>query len=500
MTSKSYGIHWFRRDLRVAGNPALRKAWQECDGRVIGWFNFDRSFLGRPDFSYNRFQFFLESLIALREELEAIGSCLVVTDQAPASALEEILNTLQSAKDKNSPVKIFWNRDYEPFAIKRDQMIQEFLDKRGVKNFTERDHLVIEPHELRRGDSLEEGYQVYSPFSRKWMELFSAGLGEERISAQRPAFKHWEQLKNGTLQASFDTKEMQSILSEHCKRDLLSEMLRDNELHVSIPIPKAGSLAAWESLQSFKDTVDQYGEKRDFPAIQGTSRVSIFLKNGTLTTSQIIAYLNLKPYKKNSGSGRDRYFSELVWREFYYHILSRHPRVESEAFLKKHESIPWENSLEWFEAWKNGQTGYPIVDAGMRELKQTGWMHNRVRMIVASFLTKDLLIDWKWGERYFMETLLDGDLAPNNGGWQWAASTGCDPQPYFRIFNPKLQSERFDAEGVYIRRYVPELATCEDKDIHDPPPNIRRKLGYPDPIVDHQAQKIKALRLYKSDG
>jgi deoxyribodipyrimidine photo-lyase len=215
-----------------------------------------------------------------------------------------------------------------------------------------------------------------------------------------------------------------------------------------------------------------------------------------LTSAQALAALKLERERFDAGTGPSHFLKELAWREFYYQILWFHPRVEREAFIRKYKDLEWENSPELFEAWKQGQTGYPIVDAGMRQLRATGWMHNRVRMIVASFLTKDLLIDWRWGERYFMEQLLDGDLAPNNGGWQWAASTGCDPQPYFRIFNPVLQGEKFDPEGTYVREWVPELRNASAKIIHDPHGKGRFP-GYSIPVVEHAARKSKALALFK---
>jgi deoxyribodipyrimidine photo-lyase len=262
---------------------------------------------------------------------------------------------------------------------------------------------------------------------------------------------------------------------------------------VTVPIPPVGGLAALEKLRSFQPKITQYGKQRDIPSVAGTSLLSPFFKNGSLTGAQVIAELDLDRPGKLS-DGEEKYLKEIVWREFYYHILWHFPKVETTAFLEKFKDLKWENNEKYFEAWKEGKTGYPIVDAGMRQLKKTGWMHNRVRMIVASFLTKDLLIDWKWGEKYFMETLLDGDLAPNNGGWQWAASTGCDPQPYFRIFNPYLQSKKFDPEGKYIKEYIPELKNLSSKEIHEPA--LNRPKEYPLSIVNHAEQREKALKLY----
>ncbi|MBN8549284.1 MAG: deoxyribodipyrimidine photo-lyase, partial [Deltaproteobacteria bacterium] len=299
-----------------------------------------------------------------------------------------------------------------------------------------------------------------------------------------------------TKQDLFQLNWTQLLGKDGATFDQLEAYLLQNSKLVSVPIPKAGSVAAMRKLKEFKrQALDRYAEARDFPNVKGTSQLSIFLKNGSLTVAQIIAELELQNQTFAEKSGPSVYLKELAWREFYYYILFHHPRVEQEAFLSKFKNIAWENRPEYFEAWKNGMTGYPIVDAGMRQLNQTGWMHNRVRMIVASFLTKDLLVSWQWGERYFMEKLLDGDLAPNNGGWQWAASTGCDPQPYFRIFNPRLQSEKFDPTGEYIKTYIPELAEFSPKEIHVPSESGRSS-KYPSPIVDHQEQKEKALELY----
>jgi deoxyribodipyrimidine photo-lyase len=261
-----------------------------------------------------------------------------------------------------------------------------------------------------------------------------------------------------------------------------------------VSLPEAGSRAALQQLERFvHEGLDDYAEKRDYPAAPGTSRLSYYLKNGSITTAQIIS--QLKPSAR--APSHTKYLSELIWREFYYHILYHCPRVEHEAFQLKYRDIDWEDNEQLFQAWCEGKTGYPIVDAAMRELNTTGWMHNRMRMVVASFLTKDLLINWQWGERYFMRKLLDGDLAPNNGGWQWAASTGCDPQPYFRIFNPTLQGKRYDPEGEYVRRFVPELAEVDSRKIHEPWKLKEFPKGYPKPIVNHASRSLKAVSLFK---
>ncbi len=484
-----FGIHWFRRDLRVAGNRGLSENWKRNKGRVVGLFCFDKKFLGREDFSVHRFQFFMETLKSLQSELLEMGSDLLFMDVGPEVAFQKILNDLP-----NPPTLLSWGQDYEPYARQRDKKMQDFFKSKSIATFVARDHLLIEPHELGKKDKTDESYQVYSPFARRWLDIFQDDSVQKRVQQEEAGIEYLKSRlnKKNTKRFNLTWKELLPNCPDAIK--VLQSYLSENGKRVKIAIPKAGSLQAFQELQSFTERLEHYQSKRDIPSLPGTSGFSIFLKNGSLTVPQIIYYLKLNPYKKKSSS-RDSFFSELIWREFYYHILYHHPQVEKQSFLSQYESLQWENNRTWFEAWKNGQTGFPIVDAGMRQLQSTGWMHNRVRMIVASFLTKDLLIDWRWGEKFFMEMLLDGDLAPNNGGWQWAASTGCDPQPYFRIFNPWSQSCKFDPKGEYIKRYVPELADLQPKELHEP---ILNNKSYPKPIVDHKMQRLKALEIYKA--
>jgi len=487
-TSKNshLGVHWFRRDLRVTGNPALLANWTQTKGRVLGLFIFDRKFLSRPDFSHNRFAFFINSLEVLKKDLESIGVELLVIDDSPEKGFGRLLNDL---KKSYSHISVSFNKDYEPFARKRDELVQKVIVDCRASVLTEPDHLIVEPLDALKPD--HEAYKVYSPYFRKWLSVLNEPAAQARIERQR---KSLEVLSKGRPQSE-NLVQWSSCLQQPLDfPDTLAEFKLANQKKVLIPIPAAGFSAALDTVQTFRSKVDEYGDQRDIPSIAGTSRFSIFLKNGSLTSAQIIAALDL--LKAKPASSAEKFLKEIAWREFYYSILYHFPRVETETFIEKFNSIPWDNNDVFFKKWCEGQTGFPIIDAGMRELNTTGWMHNRVRMIVASFLTKDLLIDWKWGEKYFMEKLLDGDLAPNNGGWQWAASTGCDPQPYFRIFNPWLQSERFDPEGSYIRKFVPELQLVSTKALHDPAAH-RGQFGYPNPLVIHSEQKDKALALYK---
>lgn len=488
----TYGIHWFRRDLRVAGNLALQKQWKLCSGKVVGLFCFDAKFLARSDFSVDRFQFFLHTLKELKEELVDLGSDLLFLDVGPLDGLAHLLEILRKSGGA-LPSYFSWNRDYEPFAKQRDAAVKDYLESQGIQCHTQRDHLLIEPKELERPQG--EGYQVYTPFARKWLSLFQEDFIQARIKSQKSGLQYLQSRHNRkSIKTAFSLQWKDLLAEEECNHFLLEKYIKQNSSRVSVAMPKAGSLAAYEQLLSFQSSLKNYANNRDFPSQQGTSRLSLYLKNGSLTVAQIIYAYQLTSYDVSQKSrSEDVFFSEIIWREFYYHILDRHPRVEKESFQLKYRNLAWENSSQLFEAWKEGKTGFPIVDAGMRELKQTGWMHNRVRMIVASFLTKDLLIDWRWGEQYFMEKLLDGDLAPNNGGWQWAASTGCDPQPYFRIFNPWTQSKKFDPDGEYIKKYIPELRDLPAARLHQP---IRDHSSYPSPIVDHDIQRKKALKLY----
>ncbi len=479
----AYGIHWFRRDLRVAGNPALEAAWKRNQGRVVGFFCFDPTFLARSDFSTNRFRFFLETLRALRDELRSIGSDLLVAEGQPDEAFPRLLRVLAS-----KPQLITFNRDYEPFARARDARMLALLQKEwGLGVWTEADHLLVEPHEIGTGDS---PYKVYSPFRKKWLALMRTEAVSERVRRQNAGLSYLQGRKAGKT-----TKPFALTWNELGRPipDVLDAYL--DKVRPTVPIPAAGSLAAVKCVDAFADKLSSYGASRDFPAENGTSRLSIYFKNGSLTVPQVVAALKLDRPLPETG-GAFKFLSELIWREFYYSILFHFPHVETTAFQSRFSALPWMNKAEQFEAWKQGRTGYPLVDAGMRELNATGWMHNRVRMVVASFLTKHLLINWQWGEQYFMEKLLDGDLAPNNGGWQWAASTGCDPQPYFRIFNPYLQSEKFDPQGAYIRSHVPELRHLSAKAIHQP----EGVPGYPPPLVEHAIARVRALKVYEAQS
>jgi len=484
-------LHWFRRDLRLEGNFAFSQAFKKSNGNICGIFIFDSTFLSRADFSANRFHFFLMSLVELKKSLRLIGSDLLIFDEGPSITWEKIFE-----KSSKKEIEIFANEDYEPFAIERDKKIKLLIENKGSHIHFFKDHLVIHPNDLHKSDLELSGYQVYTPFAKKWREIFKKKLlvfGEDNL-------KKTLKFNYGSNQGKITWDYYENYKNQTDK--ILNQFFAENNKNKTLPdsiYPIAGFIAARQCCEEFKKNIENYEIDRDIPSLSGTSQLSIYLKNGSITTLQVIAILDLfnLAHLPKLKSSCDKFLSELIWREFYYHIIFRNQRVENESFLLKFKELKWQNNEKFFEAWKNGMTGFPVIDAGMRQLNQTGWMHNRVRMIVASFLTKDLLINWQWGERYFMKMLLDGDLASNNGGWQWAASTGCDPQPYFRIFNPWLQSKRFDPNGIYIKKFIPELKDVADAELHKP--QSTRLGNYPLPIVDHDVQRLKALDLYKSN-
>lgn len=477
--NESYGLHWFRRDLRVMGNPSLEELRLRFGGKVLGVFFFDSQFLQRPDFAPLRFAFFLNTLKELKSELQRLGSDLLILDQGPEKGFERLFAELK--KGSGLPECVSFNRDYEPFARARDQKISRFLKEQEIELFTARDHLIIEPHELAKDDGTF--YKVFTPFARKWLELAKIPQISARLNpfAGRPSFSlTWKKMfaPGVTFEDSWE------------------KFYQANEKKVSISLPPAGHRQGMKVAQDFAKKIDRYKKERDFPQLAAGSGLSCYFKNGSVSTAQV---LHMHHLLEDHKVGPQVFLKEIIWREFYYHLLFHCPWLEKEEMQTKYRKLAWQNNESFFAAWCEGRTGYPLVDAGMRELATTGKMHNRIRMVVASFLTKDLLIDWRWGERYFMQKLLDGDLAANNGGWQWAASTGADAQPYFRIFHPIRQSERFDPQGDYIRTFVPELAHLSAKDIHFPAAHLRPP-HYPPPIVDHSVQRLAALKLFRNQN
>jgi len=464
-------IHWFRRDLRLRDNTALMAAAHAAGGAVVPVFIFDDAILSGRFASPARTQFLLDCLAALDAELRTLGLYLVVRRGEPLSELIALLR-------ETGATGVTWNRDYTPYAIRRDRAIKQSLRAAGYSTHSYKDLVIFEMDEVVTAEG--RPYTVYTPYAKRWR----ARLATEPVRVQEmPGL------------ATIPLPPSKPI-------PRLTELFPDAP--AELPRFPAGEAVALAALDHFvRGPLIDYAQGRDRLAAAGTSRLSPYLRMGVLSPRQCLsAALNAPP-----GPGPESWIGELIWRDFYIQVLYHFPHALRGSFKPVYDRIAWPNDPTLFAAWQQGQTGYPIVDAAMRQLQREGWMHNRARMIVASFLTKDLLVDWRWGERHFMHLLLDGDPAANNGGWQWAAGTGTDAQPYFRIFNPVSQGQKFDPDGAYVRRYVPELARVPARYIHEPhtmplAEQIRAgvQIGrdYPAPIVDHATQRKRALELYRA--
>jgi deoxyribodipyrimidine photo-lyase len=422
-------IYWFRRDLRLHDNAGLYYALKDKNP-VLPIFIFDRNILDElEDRCDKRVEFIHQALGDMQSALIKLGSSLDVRCGFPSDVYKKLLNEYRIEK-------VFINHDYEPYAKQRDNDIEILLKSSGASLHTYKDQVIFEKSEVVKDDG--KPYTVFTPYSRRWKAIL-----------------------NDFYLSSYPNKKYFKNFYKQDKKQILSlESMGFKSSHLAFP-PKS-----WKG-----DVIKKYKEQRDIPSVQGTSRLSVHLRFGTISIRELA---------REAGSINESFLNELIWRDFYHTILWHFPNVVGHAFKPEYDKIKWRNNEKEFSAWCEGKTGYPIVDAGMRELNETGYMHNRVRMIVASFLTKHLLIDWRWGEAYFAKKLLDFDLAANNGGWQWAAGSGCDAAPYFRVFNPYLQTQKFDPELKYIRKWIPELD----------------ELTYPTPIVEHEAARKRCLAAY----
>lgn len=424
-------IFWHRRDLRIEDNAGLYKAFQFSNS-VIPVFIFDTTILSKLKKNDQRVLFIHQEIKNLKLDYQKVGSDLEVLVGNPV----ELVPLLA---EKYKALKVIANRDYEPYALERDKLIFEKLAEKSIEFIGAKDHVIFEKNEVLKPDN--QPYTIFTPYMKKWKEKLS-----DFYLSSYPTEHYVENL---------------------IKIDSISELVTLEELGF-----EKEALVNFPSKEIPLSIIQNYQETRDLPAINGTTRLSLHLRFGTISIRQL-AQAALKHNEK--------YLNELIWRDFYQMIIFHFPQTVDVAFKRKYDNVQWVNNEFDFQAWCEGKTGYPIVDAGMRELNQTGFMHNRVRMIVASFLTKHLLIDWRWGETYFAKKLLDYELASNIGGWQWAASSGCDAAPYFRVFNPTLQQEKFDKSKEYIRKWVPEYDTEE----------------YPQPIVDHKFARERVLEVFK---
>lgn len=461
---------WIRRDLRLHDHAALAAATSEFDGVAVA-FIFDTTILDAlPDRDDRRVSFIHRSLQVLDAKLRKHGSALLVRHGDPLVEIPKLAGELDVQA-------VFTARDYEPYAQTRDAAVEKALEAQGIAFRTEKDSVMLEPHEVTGPNG---PYRVYTPYMKAWRKRFSIRAdGVEHAPNLKALAQNLGKFEHPWTFKAIGFQEADTWL-------------------------EAGQDAAIKQAKSFAKKLDDYEEARNFPAQPGTSALSAHLRFGTISIREL-ARLAIE----RGTPGAEKWLNELIWRDFYQSILYHFPHVVETPFQGRYDDIAYPGEDIHFEAWCEGQTGYPIVDAAMRNLKATGWMHNRLRMVVASFLTKDLLVDYRRGEAHFARYLLDFDLASNNGGWQWAASTGCDPQPYFRIFNPISQSTRFDPDGAYIRQWVPEIAELDGPTLHAPwtatefectAAGVTLGETYPHPIVDHASQRERAIALLKTAG
>ncbi len=462
-------LHWFRRDLRISDNSALHEAWSRGD-RLVPVFCWDDALLQAPDVGPARVAFLLRSLDSLANNLAALGHRLVIRHGPPDIELPRLARETQATA-------VFTNRDYEPYARERDARVQAALAAAGVAFQSFKDSVIWEEREILTGAG--GVYSVFTPYSKAWKA--------RPWPTPRPRIGPPKQPAPASLQ-SLPLPDNPDSLGHPLAQDLFP----------------AGEKAGRQALDAFAESrIFNYAHGRDFPAEpDGTSRLSAHLRFGTLNIRTVLKTLDQarqRAVNPDQIRGCDIWLSELIWREFYIQVLANHPHVARGSFRPEYDRLEWEGRKEWFDAWCVGQTGYPIVDAAMRCLNATGWMHNRLRMIVAMFLTKDLLISWQQGERQFMRQLVDGDLAANNGGWQWSAGTGTDAAPYFRIFNPVSQAEKFDPDAHFVRRWVPELRDIPDSIVQSPweDPLALAASRYARPIVEHRIQRDRCLAMFR---
>jgi deoxyribodipyrimidine photo-lyase len=459
-------IHWFRNDLRLRDNAALAAACEGADA-LLAVFVFDPRLLAAPTMGAPRVRFLLDGLARLGADLEARGQRLAIRRGDPAQVLPRL------AREARAEL-VTWGRDTTPFARRRDERVQRALARDGVRVATARDRVVFEAAELRTREG--GAYAVYGPYRRAWHARRA-----EDPRPPRPAPR----------------------LPPPPRRAASDPVPSADELGFAgdgAALPAAGEAAARRRLRRFLESaVARYPEDRDRPGVDGTSRLSPYLRFGAISARECVQEaLDAAAAVPRLARGVEKWVDELVWREFYAALLEAEPRLLREPQRREYARIAWDDDPGALAAWQEGRTGYPIVDAGMRQLAATGWMHNRVRMIAAGFLAKDLLLDWRLGERWFLRRLVDGDPASNDGGWQWCASTGTDSAPYFRIMNPVAQGERFDPDGAYVRRFVPELRRVPDRFVHRPWEAPRPPPGYPPPIADHAERREEALARYRA--
>ncbi|MGM0600097.1 MAG: deoxyribodipyrimidine photo-lyase [Candidatus Rifleibacteriota bacterium] len=468
---------WFRRDLRISDNPALHHACRDSEQVIALYFTTPKQWQLHNE-AECKINFWIKNLQSLKTSLEKLKIPLQVIS---LETYEEVPAKIEEIACELNCDRLYYNYEYEPKEKRRDEQSVSRLQKRNIKAFGFHDRLIIDPGKVLTGSN--KPYLVFTPYRNKWAKIINA-----------------EDLK------TFSSPETQKNI-KNIKSSTISTVSFSQNPLIDKLWP-AGENSAQKFLSDFlHNKISDYDKDRDIPAIDGTSRLSPYLAAGVISPRQCLEQLleirKNKVFLPDFSTSAGTWVNELIWREFYNNILIEFPRVGKELPFKLNtEKIAWSHNQEHLEAWQNGLTGYPIVDAAMRQLKETGWMHNRLRMIAAMFLSKHLLLDWRLGEAWFMKNLIDGDLASNNGGWQWSASTGTDSVPYFRVFNPFRQSQKFDKNGEFIKKYCPELENCSARSLHDPKllaKEIKTKgVEYPEPLVEHSTARKKAISRFKN--
>ena len=465
------GIVWFRSDLRIDDNPALNAALSNCD-EVLAIYIFSQSQWEIHNESNIKQEFLFNNLTSLEESLLKLNIPLIAMNTDSYKTLpKDLLNFVIEQKIEN----IFWNNEFGVNESERDVAVEKNLNENNVQISRFDDQVIYQPGFLKTGQG--NPFSVFTPFKRRWIENFEMDF----LDIDKP--KH---AKESNL--------VQSDLS----------ILKFTKTHdAKIDLWPAGEGAAQDRLANFLSSkVKSYSEKRNSPILDGTSRISPYLALGILSPKRcILEGLKLNNFEFTSGNkGICKWIDEIVWREFYRNIMHSFPRVsKNKPFKPDTESIQWRHSDKELEAFYTGNTGFPIVDAGIRQMLAEGWMHNRLRMVVAMFFTKNMLHDWRLGERFFMQNLIDGDFSSNNGGWQWSSSTGTDSAPYFRIFNPITQSQNFDPSGEFIKQHIPELKGLSSKEIHFPQADLLTSFDYPTPILDLKSSRERAINAFKTN-
>ncbi len=459
------GVHWFRNDLRLRDNSTIEALAEQVDEWLPVFVIDDDILADRPGLP--RVRFLRDCVERLAGELERRAIPFALLSGRPEERIPALMEA-SGAEILSHGVSV------TPMGTGRDERVRRAVERAGGRVLTQRDHTVFSPHEIRTRSG--DAYSVFTPFRNRWWAEWekTPRLASRRSRLPRRSFPAPRGFRRA---ARFPTARPEGALA----------------------LPSGGERAAQRRLRRFLGgPIERYAVDRDRPDRDGTSRLSPYLRFGAISVrdcmTQALAAAEREPSLR---PGVSKWLDELIWREFYDAVLCDAPRVLGESYRREYDALPWRDDDEAFAAWREGRTGFPFVDAGMRQLRETGWMHNRVRMIVASFLTKDLLIDWRRGARYFFEALVDGDPASNNGGWQWAASTGTDAQPFFRVFNPTAQGRKWDPDGRYVRRYVPELESVEDRFVHEPSRAPDPPDAYPAPIVDHALARERALEAYR---